>query len=190
MGTELDGSIGDDSNHGGRVSPPQTEEAILQVSPVDQFVGLLRSNAIHTHTQNWMKTSDTPLTAERWNVISFTNKEQKSSFRTEQCIVSGLAYLGRESCWRYWNTKYIFDMNNGIYFTPKNPKTKPFKLMWAPCASTGQHLRTVSTFSSEDSPWKIILVLSNGATAVLAMAPAKAPEKRESMTDCVCFRLC
>lgn len=44
MGTELDGSIGDDSNHGGRVSPPQTEEAILQVGSVDQFVGLLKCN--------------------------------------------------------------------------------------------------------------------------------------------------
>lgn len=42
MGAELDGSIWDDSNHGGRVSPPQAEEAILQVSPVDQSVGLLR----------------------------------------------------------------------------------------------------------------------------------------------------
>lgn len=51
MGAELDSSIRDDSNHGGRVSPPQTEKAILQVSPVDQFVGLLRSNArTHTHT--------------------------------------------------------------------------------------------------------------------------------------------
>lgn len=50
MGAELDGSIGDDSNHGGRVSPPQTEEAILQVGSVDQLVGLLRSNA---RTNEW-----------------------------------------------------------------------------------------------------------------------------------------
>lgn len=52
MGAELDGSIGDDSNHGGRVSPPQTEEAILQVSSVDQFVGLLRNNTL---TNLWRK---------------------------------------------------------------------------------------------------------------------------------------
>lgn len=50
MGAELDGSIGDDSNHGGRVSPPQTKEAILQVGSVDQLVGLLRSNA---RTNEW-----------------------------------------------------------------------------------------------------------------------------------------
>lgn len=36
----------------------------------------------------------------------------------------------------------------------------------------------------------MILVLSNGATAVLATAPAKAPEKSELRTDRVCFRLC
>lgn len=40
--TELDGSIWDDSHHGGRVPPPQTEEAILQVGAVDQPVGLLK----------------------------------------------------------------------------------------------------------------------------------------------------
>lgn len=32
-------------------------------------------------------------------------------------------------------------------------------------------------------PWKMIFVLSKGATAVLATAPAKAPEKSELMTD-------
>lgn len=35
MCTELDGSIWDDSHHGGRVAPPQTEEAILQVRAID-----------------------------------------------------------------------------------------------------------------------------------------------------------
>lgn len=39
-------------------------------------------------------------------------------------------------------------------------------------------------------PWKMILVLSNGATAVLATAPAKAPEKSELITERVCFRPC
>lgn len=31
MGAELDGSVGDDPHHGGRVAPPQAEESILQV---------------------------------------------------------------------------------------------------------------------------------------------------------------
>lgn len=39
-------------------------------------------------------------------------------------------------------------------------------------------------------PWKMILVLSNGATTVLATAPAKAPEKSELRTEGVCFRPC
>lgn len=39
-------------------------------------------------------------------------------------------------------------------------------------------------------PWKMILVLSSGATAVLATAPAKAPEKSELITDRVLFRPC
>ena len=39
-------------------------------------------------------------------------------------------------------------------------------------------------------PWKMILVRSNGATAVLATAPAKAPEKSELRTERVCFRPC
>lgn len=39
--TELDGGIRDDSHHGGRVPPPQTEETILQVGAVDQPVSFL-----------------------------------------------------------------------------------------------------------------------------------------------------
>lgn len=39
-------------------------------------------------------------------------------------------------------------------------------------------------------PWKMILVLSSGATAVLATAPANAPEKSELITECVFFRPC
>lgn len=57
MGAELDGSIGDDSNHGSRVSPPQTEEAILQVGSVDQFVRLLRSDA-HANKKLYIKNVD------------------------------------------------------------------------------------------------------------------------------------
>lgn len=41
VGKELDGSEWDDSDHGGGVPPPQTEEAVLQVSAVDEPVGLL-----------------------------------------------------------------------------------------------------------------------------------------------------
>lgn len=39
--TKLDGSVRDDSHHGGRVSPPQTEEALHQVGAVDQPVSFL-----------------------------------------------------------------------------------------------------------------------------------------------------
>lgn len=53
MGTELDGSVGDDANHGGRVATPQAKEAILQVGAVDQPVGLLRT---HTHRQTHTNT--------------------------------------------------------------------------------------------------------------------------------------
>lgn len=35
MGTELNGGVRDDPHHGGRVAPPQAEEAILQVGAVD-----------------------------------------------------------------------------------------------------------------------------------------------------------
>lgn len=38
---KLDGSVRDDSHHGGRVSPPQTEEALHQVGAVDQPVSFL-----------------------------------------------------------------------------------------------------------------------------------------------------
>lgn len=48
--TELDGSVWDDSHHGGRVPPPQTEEAILQVGAVYQPVGLLCAHK-HIHAQ-------------------------------------------------------------------------------------------------------------------------------------------
>lgn len=41
MGAELDGSVGDDPHHGGRVAPPQAEESILQVGLVDQPARLL-----------------------------------------------------------------------------------------------------------------------------------------------------
>lgn len=35
VGTELNGGVRDDPHHGGRVPPPQTKEAILQVGVVD-----------------------------------------------------------------------------------------------------------------------------------------------------------
>lgn len=46
VGTELNGGVRDDPHHGGRVSPPQTEEAILQVGAVDQLVGLLHTDTL------------------------------------------------------------------------------------------------------------------------------------------------
>ena len=46
VGTELDGGVRDDPHHGGRVPPPQAEEAILQVGPVDQPVGLLETHKL------------------------------------------------------------------------------------------------------------------------------------------------
>lgn len=42
VGAELNGGVRDDSHHGGGVSPPQSEEAILLVGVVDQHVGLLQ----------------------------------------------------------------------------------------------------------------------------------------------------
>lgn len=39
-------------------------------------------------------------------------------------------------------------------------------------------------------PWKMILVLSSGATAVFATAPAKAPESSEFSTDRPCLKPC
>lgn len=38
---ELDGSVGHDPHHGGRVPPPQAEQPILHVSAVDEPEGLL-----------------------------------------------------------------------------------------------------------------------------------------------------
>lgn len=46
VGTELNGGVRDDPHHGGRVSPPQTEEAILQVGAVDQLVSLLHTDTL------------------------------------------------------------------------------------------------------------------------------------------------
>lgn len=43
VGVELNGGVRDDPHHGGGVSPPQTEEAILLVGAVDQHVGLLHA---------------------------------------------------------------------------------------------------------------------------------------------------
>lgn len=40
--TKLDGSVGHDPHHGGRVPPPQTEESILHVRAVDHPEGLLQ----------------------------------------------------------------------------------------------------------------------------------------------------
>lgn len=42
---ELDGSIGHDPHHGGRVPPPQAEQPILHVSAVDEPKGLLGGQA-------------------------------------------------------------------------------------------------------------------------------------------------
>lgn len=42
VGTELDGGIGHDPDHGGRVAPPQAEQAFLYVSAVEEPEGLLR----------------------------------------------------------------------------------------------------------------------------------------------------
>lgn len=42
VGTELDGGIGHDPDHGGRVAPPQAEQAFLHVSAVEEPEGLLR----------------------------------------------------------------------------------------------------------------------------------------------------
>lgn len=41
MRAELDGSVGHDPHHGGRVPPPQAEQPILHVSAVDEPKGLL-----------------------------------------------------------------------------------------------------------------------------------------------------
>lgn len=41
VGAELDGGIGHDPHHGGRVPPPQTEQPILHVCTVDEPEGLL-----------------------------------------------------------------------------------------------------------------------------------------------------
>lgn len=46
VGTELNGGVRDDPHHGGRVPPPQSEEAILQVGAVDQLVGLLHTDTL------------------------------------------------------------------------------------------------------------------------------------------------
>lgn len=42
MGAELDGGVGHDPEHGGRVAPPQAEQAVLHVSAADEPEGLLR----------------------------------------------------------------------------------------------------------------------------------------------------
>lgn len=42
MGAELDGGVGHDPEHGGRVAPPQAEQAVLHVRAADEPEGLLR----------------------------------------------------------------------------------------------------------------------------------------------------
>lgn len=41
MGTELDGSVGHDPEHGGRVAPPQAEQAVLLIGASDEPEDLL-----------------------------------------------------------------------------------------------------------------------------------------------------
>lgn len=41
MWAELDGSVGHDPHHGGRVAPPEAEQPILHVRAVDESEGLL-----------------------------------------------------------------------------------------------------------------------------------------------------
>lgn len=42
VGAELDGGVGHDPEHGGRVAPPQAEQAVLHVGAADEPEGLLR----------------------------------------------------------------------------------------------------------------------------------------------------
>lgn len=42
VGTELDGGVGHDPDHGGRVPPPQAEQTFLGVRAVEEPEGLLR----------------------------------------------------------------------------------------------------------------------------------------------------
>lgn len=44
VGAELDGGVGHDPEHGGRVAPPQAEQAVLHVRAADEPEGLLRRN--------------------------------------------------------------------------------------------------------------------------------------------------
>lgn len=54
MRAELDGGVGHDPRHGGRVPPPQAEQPVLHVGAVDEPEGLLVGGGARLNNLTWI----------------------------------------------------------------------------------------------------------------------------------------